>query len=329
MEALENKVFLDIDAARAAGIARPIPWKSAIWRVYREQAKYWLDNKGPNRKIAPSGVLRFTAEMLGDYWKTTPEGLVFDEDGKLIDGQTRLTAFVRSGLPSLDFVVYYGVDSDLIHNLNQHKPRNFKNRKQIDDALAGEPISEDFVLAIVNVVIRYGSIDPTAPKGYNIPPGMFDELVGDYLPIAQFAASLFPKNRKGKVGKKLSVNPVPAAIALANLNGVTKTDLKRFVAAYLAGEPGTPRLLHDYMLTHTSAGFNGIADTLGTTQKAIKYFLEGRDVEKIKTTRYIEYPLPKFTEGQKAAIKGAVEAMKAAEVANGDEGLAVSATAAA
>jgi hypothetical protein len=316
---IENKVFLDIDAARAAGVARPIPWKSAIWRVYPEQAKYWLENKGPNRKIASNGVFRFMTEMLGDYWKTTPEGLIFDENGRLIDGQTRLTAFVGSGLPFTDFVVCYGVSSDILPVINRHKIRDYIARKQIKDALDGEPVSESVVMRVTNVIIRYGGIhadgDIVLPHGYNIPQGMFDELVDEYYPAAEFALSLLPKTR-GKIAKKLYVTPFPAAVALAHLNGVAKTTLREFVKVYLNSEKGPGQLLHDYMLTHSTGGFNGIVYALGTTQKAIKAFVDGDKLDVLYKTRKIEYPVPALTDGQVMTIIRAVEAMKAAETAN-------------
>jgi hypothetical protein len=320
---VDNRVFLSFDDAMAAGSARPLPWKSAIWNVSREQAKHWLATRGPNRKGTDSAVLRFAADMIGDYWSLTPEGLVFDRDGKLIDGQTRLTAFVQTGLPSMAFVVYFGVDTDLIHTLNLHKPRTYKDRTQIDQRLSGQPVSPDFVLAIANSIIRYGITKDSVPKGhevpkgYNIPIGMLDELIGSFLPAAEFAASLFPKNRASKTSKKLCVTPVPVALALAYLNGVTKTVLRDFAKAYLEGEKGVCLDLRDYMLQTPAAGYNGIIYALGTTQKALKAFIDKDNSTKLYKNKRLIYSLPPFSEGQLLAISGAVEAMKKAKAANG------------
>lgn len=62
-----------------------------------EQAQKWLERNVSNRNVRPARVREYATAMQEDRWVYTADPIRFDEDGRLIDGQHRLMAVVRSG----------------------------------------------------------------------------------------------------------------------------------------------------------------------------------------------------------------------------------------
>lgn len=73
--------------------------KSRVVDVSPEKAAKWLErNHEQNRSINYSRVDALAGDMRDGNWKVTHQGVAFDGDGKLIDGQHRLTAVINSGV---------------------------------------------------------------------------------------------------------------------------------------------------------------------------------------------------------------------------------------
>jgi hypothetical protein len=68
--------------------------------VTPQQAENWLQNLHEHqRPLKPSVIDRYMEEMKREEWYCTAQGIVFDWRGKLMDGQHRLIALVRLGVP--------------------------------------------------------------------------------------------------------------------------------------------------------------------------------------------------------------------------------------
>lgn len=71
---------------------------------------------GTNRPISRMNVVRYAAEMIAGRWHLTHQGIAFDEDGWLKDGQHRLKAVIYAGNTnpdiSIPMMVTYGVDEE-------------------------------------------------------------------------------------------------------------------------------------------------------------------------------------------------------------------------
>lgn len=71
-------------------------------------AKEWLErNAVNNRKINPNRVRMYAEDMRSGNWKLTHQGVAFDADGQLIDGQHRLAAVVKSGVSVRMLIMRY------------------------------------------------------------------------------------------------------------------------------------------------------------------------------------------------------------------------------
>lgn len=72
--------------------------KLQVIRVTPELAERWLKNNGKNRSISIPHVKRLATAMLSGKWSLNGQTICFDESGRLLDGQHRLSAVVMSGV---------------------------------------------------------------------------------------------------------------------------------------------------------------------------------------------------------------------------------------
>lgn len=72
---------------------------TAMLTVSPEQAQQWLDGMPSQRRLRKAKVEQLRRQIVDGRWKVLPHGIVFDTEGKLIDGQHRMTALVQAGRP--------------------------------------------------------------------------------------------------------------------------------------------------------------------------------------------------------------------------------------
>lgn len=78
----------------------PLPTASGPLIITPEMAANWLEhrNKG-NRAKSPRVIQRYARAMRDGRWMATHQGIAFDEEGLLLDGQHRCEAIAASGVP--------------------------------------------------------------------------------------------------------------------------------------------------------------------------------------------------------------------------------------
>lgn len=84
---------------------------AAIVYVTPDMARRWLLNNASNRRVKKHNVDRLARDMRAGQWKLTGEGIKFAPDGRLLDGQNRLTAVCVSGC-TVPMFVFRGIDPD-------------------------------------------------------------------------------------------------------------------------------------------------------------------------------------------------------------------------
>jgi hypothetical protein len=90
--------------------------------ITTEKAKQYLDNMGTNRKPTRRNILFLLNEMKTGNWRETGDGIKFDSDGKLMDGQHRLLALIQYG-KALEFLVIRGLKKSSFEVLDTGKSR--------------------------------------------------------------------------------------------------------------------------------------------------------------------------------------------------------------
>lgn len=166
-------------------LANP-PATSRIIEIDSDSAATLLSerNKG-NRPPKPNKVQQFSADMANANWGLTGDTLKFGSDGRLLDGQNRLAACVRSNAPFKTHVVF-GIDPQLFGRMDIGKPRNpsdvlhiagYKYSSTLASALRWaylldnnpynrETLKPDFVLSLARDA--YPDIEPFIKSGRDI-----------------------------------------------------------------------------------------------------------------------------------------------------------------
>lgn len=68
-----------------------------IVTVTPELAKEWLKHNNFNRPLKPRLVDKYVRQILAGHWRRNHQGIAFDANGILIDGQHRLYAIIKTG----------------------------------------------------------------------------------------------------------------------------------------------------------------------------------------------------------------------------------------
>ncbi len=74
--------------------------KTTLETITPTQATKWLEPgvNRDNRGLRPSQVEYLSKQIIANKWQVTHQGIAFAKDGRLLDGQHRLAAIVRSGI---------------------------------------------------------------------------------------------------------------------------------------------------------------------------------------------------------------------------------------
>lgn len=158
-------------------------------RVGPDKAQAWLGRNTSNRKVRPARVREYAAAMTEGRWLYTADPVRFDEDGKLIDGQHRLMAIVRSGVE---------IEMHVVRGLSRHaqdaldtgaartaadalKVRGFRNGPQ----LAG-------TVPIVNWLLKDGGFAASYSRDDIVYWAGVHEGLGEVVELAHRNRNLLP-----------------------------------------------------------------------------------------------------------------------------------------
>ena len=83
-----------------------------------------------NRPKKPGKINEYADDMLSDKWADTREPIIFSDKPVLRDGQNRLMACVRAGVPFL-IQISFGMPDSAFNKMNQGKSRNSGDLLQI------------------------------------------------------------------------------------------------------------------------------------------------------------------------------------------------------
>lgn len=100
-------------------------------RITPKLADEWLSahferiatDKYRQRKLYRSVAARYTNDMRNGLWLTTPDPIIFDENGDLVDGQHRLMAIKESGTTQ-EMIVTRGWAPEVINAIDRGRSRS-------------------------------------------------------------------------------------------------------------------------------------------------------------------------------------------------------------
>jgi hypothetical protein len=270
---------------RPNGTAIETRWES----IGPDLAKEYLQKNGRNRRLIESLSSRYGADQAHDRWVPTHQGIAFNLDDELVDGQHRLDGVVKSG-KSVWFLVTRGLDRDAIEALDRGKMRSLAHAMQI----MGYSVSSNKHVAVGRAMM-YGTLGRPSGKAEMaevITDIMTREFMAEHAEAILFAcgiASSYPAQ-------------VTAVIARAYYHAAP-AELERFVQAMKDAVPKeeardgdrTARALAK--MIDTARGGRGGTSGWRTgmyrkAQNALSAYLSHKDFEKIYENSDDLFPLP-------------------------------------
>jgi hypothetical protein len=166
--------------------AKPVVFSMVIDRT---MATLMLERNTANRKASALHVNALGRETTEDRWVFNGEPIKFARDGRLIDGQHRLMAVAKTGIPIETFVVF-GLSPDAFATYNGSK------RRSNSDVLSilGEVNTHRLASALSNVACY--DAGRTGEFGHSRVPGTaMEELLAKY-PGVRDSVRIFSKDTK-------------------------------------------------------------------------------------------------------------------------------------
>lgn len=126
-----------------------------------EMAESWLEkNVSHNRRVSMRLIDKYALAMERGKWKLTHQGIAFDQEGNLVDGQHRLFAIFKSR-KTIRMLVFRGVDPETFAVVDAGRNRNHGD---IVDIVTKLPNART-VAAVLKLVYCYDTTSRPWPTG--------------------------------------------------------------------------------------------------------------------------------------------------------------------
>ena len=181
-----------------------------------ERAAIFLRDQRPNRNKTQVRIELFASQMERGEWKTTHQGLAFDRDGRMIDGQHRCEAIIKSG-KSQWFYVTRLVEDEALMAIDSGGKRSDADRIKI--SIPGTWINKNVIAVVRQLIDSRTSLNQVCDFAQHFQQSII------------FALEHTSSNKK-----YLSTAVVRAQIVLAHINGVSPGVLSNFCHVLITGQ---------------------------------------------------------------------------------------------
>lgn len=251
--------------------------------VTPDQAMMWLDKNTHNRTVRQSVVEKYARDMKAGNWHLTHQGILFDWNDVLIDGQHRLWAIIESQ-STIEMVVTYGADPTSQEFIDGGEMRQARDVL----ALRGEKVNPLMVgvgkLLAKQVLQRQ---NPTRQETV--------EIYDEYKEAIHFAAKAFPRMVRG-----VTIAPVLTPIARA-FYSEPQPQLIRFATVLSEGMANGPEdkpaiLLRNLLLERNPKRH----ELYGKTERALQAFIKNERISTLYASTEELFLLPIEQEREQA-----------------------------
>lgn len=261
---------------------------SSIEMITPALARLYLDKNTRNRPIKSTVVSRYALEMKEGNWEFTHQGIAFDSEGVLLDGQHRLEAIMLSG-SSVPMLVTRGIKSESQLIMDDHAKRNTA------DALS---LARCEKISIRHVsIIRASSELCASIKGKRrlaLTKNEVNLAYDVFRPSFDFLTYISPVDTRG-----VTTAPVLAAVCLAFYYVPNLKDLIEFCNVFfgkkhvISEDQRTAIQLREFLLKNSGGGgYAGRAEAFLKTQRAIYAYTKREKLSRLVAgSIYYDYPL--------------------------------------
>ena len=248
--------------------------------VTPEKALAWLTNAAKNRPIHDAAVRRYGADMECGRWTLNGQGIIFDTNGRLVDGRHRLTAIVATSC-EVTMLVVRGAKPEAFETMDSGRTRTLANTLAIEGHKHAAATSATARICFAYVAGMNLKFSATRTELLS--------LVRRHPMIETYAAQVASRDY---LIKNMGVprNSLAAVMAIANNTGEREQDVKEFLDGFITGEglfSGDPRLTLRRWLAKTrqevGVGGSRVAEPFfAATVKAWGAFVNNNDLAKIR-----------------------------------------------
>lgn len=265
-------------------MAKSTKFVSEVVRITPAMAKEILPSRAKNRTLTANTYGPLLADMLNGRWAFNGQPISFDSEGKLIDGQHRLSALSEAGdygkcLDGFDFLVLRGLPSEAMDTTDIGRKRSFADQVNIrigdDTTKPGTAVASTlralYLLGQAGVGGKLGGGKLTAAQ--------LQHLWAQNPKVTDSIALCFAKKENGK-----AISPRPATVAalhyaVHHLVKGKKDDVKAlkasvdaFVETLKTGVPDERAKADPALLLDQNSGGHTENDTLRAVANAFAFY---------------------------------------------------------
>lgn len=250
-----------------------------------QTAETYLSAMGRNRPPKAKRIEKYADDMKHDRWRLTHQGIAFNCDGSLKDGQHRLCAILKAGV-SVPMWVYRGLPNDAMRIIDTHGVRTDQNALWIDG------------LEIDNKGTAVAKVVYQGTKGKRLQDrDEMHEFVMRHHEALAFARKHLATGVRG-IG-----HSVVAAVVARAWYTVDRERLSEFCGILKEGVTDDKRnyaalRVRTWLLQNsaTASGGGGRAVMYRKVQAGLRAFFDGRDISKLYEASEELFPLPEETD---------------------------------
>lgn len=261
---------------------------ASVELVTPDQAKVWLETMPTQRKIRPHRVREYCVSRRTGHWTLHHQGIAFDTNGRLRDGQHRLQMVVETGMTT-PFLVVRNVSDESLKDVDQQLARTMKDCFHM--ASRGDYTCSALALAGA-ILFPPQSLNNNANR-------LTRDQILDVLELYEEGIGFAEKNANGILGMTRAVR---CLVARAYYHAKEPIRLQEFCRTLRDGIPLSDDASHDraalsyrnYLLTVCRmAGTSVEIEKYRKGQTALEAFLNRQPMTKIYGTERDVFPLTK------------------------------------
>jgi len=243
-----------------------------------------LQKNQSNRLVNSQVVNSYVDQMLRDQWELNGESIKFSKSGRLIDGQHRLTAIIKSNCEIRSFVTY-DLDESSFLTIDTGKARNAADVFKVVDIKNGTNITTGLMLYLT--IKRGNYLGMTGQKKSKITnKDILDEYNSnpDYYQNLHLKSDLFYRDSYRIVRKS-------EYFAFTELYEQFHGDKIYEFWDYFLKKEAVPGLLYNKLMSEAiSKRKLPKAERRALFIKAINYFLQGKELKILRLNADEEMP---------------------------------------